>query len=51
MAKTTSGILGAYRAMSSNMLECRAMLQADAPAVEAFSAYEFDEEQRREASE
>jgi uncharacterized protein YegL len=51
MAKTSSGIRGAYHAMSSNMLDCRAMLQEDVSLGDAFEAYDFKEEQRKEASE
>ena len=51
MAKTSTGIRGAYGAMSDNMLECRAMLQQDVPAEVAFGSYDFDDEQRRQSGE
>jgi Mg-chelatase subunit ChlD len=51
MAKSKAGTQAAYRALSSNMLECRAMLQEDMPVEFAYEAYEFSEEQRRESME
>jgi uncharacterized protein YegL len=51
MSKTSSGIRGAYQAMSSNTLKSRAMLQQGVPSDEALAAHEFDESQRREAME
>ena len=51
MAKTPTGIRKAYHAMSSNMLECRDQLQRSVPSAQAFAAYDFDEEQRKESME
>ncbi len=51
MAKTSQGTQAAYKAMSGNMLKCRKMLQAETPLAEAYEAYEFDEEQRKESME
>jgi uncharacterized protein YegL len=50
-SKSPQGLRKAYEAVTSNMLQCRAMLKEDVPSDIAFAAYEFDEEQRRESME
>jgi hypothetical protein len=46
-SNTSQGLQGAYKAFSTNMLECRGMLQQNTPTDVAFTAYDFDEEQRQ----
>ena len=51
MSKTPEGIRAAYGAASANTKRSRSLLQDGTPLSEAFGAYDFDEEQRRQASE